>query len=277
MRGYNIIKNSYRYCRYVCVYLSAIRQALYQAPRRLLSREGEAELLGMAGLCVVDGYLLSMLLSGSIEEPFAALIFGMTAFSGVGCITIAATCLRGGMKERMLSVTKVYAVVAVGALPVSVFYSLMSAFIIPEMKFVTVAVVGLIGMIVSGVERLRSFAMAVNPKRVFAAGFSLSVFASLLDGIDPVFALDIEAAGWVLLAVTVGYLATLAASAAGRYVSRVIDERSFRLTAGATLMALSMSIAGLPVTPEMVGILFISGCIMSFSIGTFRSLSAAAG
>jgi hypothetical protein len=69
----------------------------------------------MAGLPVVDGLLLSLLISGAIRDISTAIMVGIAALSGCGCITLAAL-MKGSLHRKIKSITKVYAITGVGAL-----------------------------------------------------------------------------------------------------------------------------------------------------------------
>lgn len=239
------------------------------------SRKGEPELLEMSGLCVIDGYLLSMLLSGEIEEFYTAAIFGLSAFSGVGCISIV-PYLEGSMRQRIASVTKIYSLVGIGALVLSVIYPFISNFVFLEFKYITAVIVVLIGMIVSGIERLRNFAILINPKRVFLTGMILSVVVSVFTGVSISFALQFASIQWVLFALIVGFCETIAATVATKRMEEVMDMRVFSFFAGTTLMTLGLGIA-FPLISSVYAIgVFTVGVIASFSLIPIRNMLGSA-
>src|SRR3989442_5238235 len=71
-------------------------------------------LLILAGLPLVDGYFLFYLRSEPFRGMLGAIIFGLTAFSGAGCLA-AAISLGGSGRGRLRQISKLYLVIALGA------------------------------------------------------------------------------------------------------------------------------------------------------------------
>jgi hypothetical protein len=99
----------------------------------------ETHLLLLAGLPLLDGVFFGGLQSGALATPTAAAGFGLSVFSGAGCLA-AASALEGSPLRRASSVIRIYGLVLAGALSGLLVLPLLAPLLLPSFHLVAVLI-----------------------------------------------------------------------------------------------------------------------------------------
>ncbi len=172
-----------------------------------------------------DGVLLAAIAGGILSDLKFALIFGISVFSGAGCIGIAAT-----LKRRYIVLA--YSGVAVVSVTTAVLSHVLEEILFPYFYLFSALL-----LITLGLEFLGKNAF-IRPGEVAKVGFAITLIYSALH-IPGSLSMDIElrVIGNVLFSVFAGFLTTTIGS---YMVSKYLDVEILRKISGLILVVLGM-------------------------------------
>jgi|GEM_PF-2372318 len=229
-----------------------------------LSREG-MHLLMLAGLPLIDGFYLAFLATDLWQDPWRALTFGLTAFSGAGCVSTSVQ-LPGSFWARIAQVVEVYIVVGVGALVVGAARPFFADLLpINLYLFTGVFLVGL-GFWITEVPILRRVALWMGFEAAVKAMIAASVVHGMINGVTWRFSLDpklLPALAWALGA---GFALTTGGAAIGVLLGKTTDQRYLKLGAGTSLVLMGLSVLGVAVPSVYVLAPLVIGCLASVTM-----------
>lgn len=178
--------------------------------------------------------LLAALTAGIIADLKLALVFGVTVFSGAGCISIAAT-----LKRKFYAVSLVYLAVAVLSLLTAAFAEIMRSALFPHFYLFSALLLITLGLEFLGISA------GIRPGEVVKVGFAIALIYSLLHipnevniGIEHRMLLP------VLLSVMAGFFSTLLG---GILFNRYSNPKVLRRISGLILVILGIRILRLGV------------------------------
>lgn len=220
------------------------------------------KLLIMAGLPLLDGFFLSFLATDMWRDAWRSAAFGLTAFSGAGCV-IAAMRLKGGIMLRAIQVLLVYSIVGIGAFLISLarpfFINLLPANLY---LFTGIFLIGL-GLWMTDMKFLRKVAVWMG----FEAAVKVMIISSLIHGFinGTKFAVAPDSNLWapILIAVGVGLGLSMGGMLFGLVLNKIADQKPMNLGAGLSLLLMGISVLGLNIPSIWVIVPLIGGCIWS--------------
>lgn len=159
----------------------------------LKSRAGNAKnlfdptLVQMAGLPLVDGYYLVALATGLLADPVEAVIFGITAFSGGGCIG-AVVCSNASNTTKVKGILALYAGIGIVALGFALMHGFWASIMIPGFSILTALFLLSLGLTLAGFSKIGAF-LTISPGAVprimmGALAFNILLNWDLLSGIS---------------------------------------------------------------------------------------------
>ncbi len=224
----------------------------------------ERLLLLMAGLPLVDGVFIGAFADrgSAISSLAAAVGFGLLVFGGAGCIAAAAS-LDGSMPARLWAVTRVYLLVALGALVAMLILPLVRAVVLPDfVLFSTLVLVG-VSLQMLGLRAVPDGAppssvwgtwvwclrLAAMPQAVLAIALCVSVVHVFREG----FEMEDMVSGYEVMlglaAVGTGYAETVLGLLLALVLGRFLDPVWMRRGGAAGLILVAASILGMPLHP----------------------------
>lgn len=222
-----------------------------KAPGRNHLAQETQRLLTLAALPLIDGFFLVFLTTGLWEEPWQAVVFGLTAFSGAGCFA-AATQLTGTLKYRVKQVVMVYSLVVIGALFVSLTQPIFESLLPSNVHlFTAVFLIGL-GLYLSGVRVMRKVAKFLGFEAAVKVMIAASLIQGLFHGVDLRLSLDITRLPAISITVFAGFLLTLAGMVFGLVTRHTSDQRPLNLGAGTSLVLMGLNLLGMGLSPGLV-------------------------
>lgn len=226
-------------------------------------------LLILAGLPLIDGFFLAFLATGLWRDPWRATAFGLTAFSGAGCV-IAAMRLEGSPVKRFVRVLGVYAVITVGASTISLAQPLFQSLLPPNLHlFTSIFLIGL-GLSISGVPCLRRVAFWLGFEAAVKAMIVASLLHGLIAGVTWQFSLDLALLPSLAIAIGAGFSLTTLGMLLGLWLRHAADQRPINWGAGISLSCMGLNLLGLT-TPTVVIIAPLAlGCLWTL-IASVRS------
>lgn len=173
--------------------------------------------------------LLAALAGGVLSHPGLALIFGATAFSGAGCISVAAT-----MRRRVYAVSLVYLTVALLALLTGALAAVLSEALFPNFYLFSALLLITLGLEMLGIRA------GISAAEVAKVGLAVVAIYSLLHlpG-DVELVVERSTLQQVLLSVLAGYLTTLLG---GALLGGSPAREHLRRISGAVLVALGVKL-----------------------------------
>lgn len=257
---------------------NAARRAGYRlvhAHRPTLSPEA-GTLLTLAGLPLIDGFFLAFLGTGLWHDLGQAAAFGLTAFSGAGCV-VAAAQLRGSLGRRLGQVLLVYALVGAGAFSVAALQPIFQSLLPANLALFTgVFLIGL-GLWISGLSRARRIAAWLGFQAAVKVMLAASLLHGLLGGIDWRLSLSPDVLAPLAVALGTGLALTLGGIGLGWLRDRLADPRPLNWGAGASLLLMGLTVLGWPVPTSAVLAPLAAGCLWSAGAALRGALCAAAG
>lgn len=190
-------------------------------------------LFSLAVSPIFDGVLISVLTTNIIQDLRMAVLFGLTVFSGGGCIAAASI-----IENKFSSITKVYMVVGLLSILASILTPFFSSFVFPYFYVFTSAMLICMGMEFLGIK------IGIKPIYILILGILLSMLHFLL--ILPVniqVTLSSKAILFVGIAVTVGYFSTFL----GSMVLGSFNLEKIKKFSGVCLIFLGIKILGISV------------------------------
>jgi len=225
-------------------------------------------LLCLSGLPLLDGFFLAFLKIGLWRQTSSAVAFGVTAFSGAGAV-IAAMRLPGTLAQRAVKVLAVYAVVAAGALGISLVRPLFQSLLPDNLQlFTAVFLIGL-GLLISGVPSCRRLAQWFGCENVVKAMILASLLNGAIHGVRWQTSFEPAALRGVGIALIAGLTLSLFGAALGSLLRDDADKRPLDLGAGISLVTMGLKVLGLPVPTMCV----IAPLVIGFVLTLVLSLS----
>jgi len=173
--------------------------------------------------------LLAALAGGVLSDLRLALIFGATAFSGAGCISVAAT-----MRRRVCAVSLVYLGVASLALLTGALADVLREVLFPEFYLFSALLLITLGLEMLGIRP------GISAVEVAKVGLAVAATYSLLHLPGEVeLVVERGTLKLVLLSVLAGYLTTLLG---GALLGSSPARRHLRKISGAVLVALGVKL-----------------------------------
>jgi hypothetical protein len=231
--------------------------------------EDARPLLTLAGLPLIDGFFLAFLGAGLWRDLGHAAAFGLTAFSGAGCV-VAASQLRGSLGQRIGQVLAVYALVGAGAVIVTALQPIFQSLLPANLALFTgVFLIGL-GLWISGLRRARQVASWIGFQAAVKVMLVASLIHGLLGGIDWRVSLSPEVLAPLALALGAGLTLTLGGIGLSVLRDRVADPRPLNWGAGASLLLMGLTVLGWPIPTLAVLAPLGAGCLWSVGAGFRR-------
>jgi hypothetical protein len=227
----------------------------------------------LSALPLLDGYFLAFLTSDLWKDWRNALAFGLTAFSGGGCVYVAMN-LRGTVKQRIAQVVSVYIGLALGALMVSLARPFFESFLPDNVHLFTAMLLLGLGLCISGVPWLRRIAQWAG----LQYAFRLIIFASLCQGLF-IKGIKVELSlDWTLLpalavSVSAGLGLTVVGVVLGLFLAGVADQRLLQIGAGISLALMGFNLLGAGFPSVVVISPLVLGCLWTMAHATTQGLS----
>lgn len=233
-------------------------------------------LLTLAGLPLIDGFFLAFLGTGLWRNLGQAVAFGLTAFSGAGCV-VAAMQLRGSLAQRLRQALAIYALVGAGAMTVAalqpVFQSLLPANLA---LFTGIFLIGL-GLWISDLRIARRIASWIGFQAAVKVVLAASLIHGLSAGIDWRVSLTPELLAPVAVALVSGLALTLGGIGLSLLRDRLVDPRPLNWGAGASLLLMGLTVLGWPAPTTFVLAPLIAGCLWTCGTAVRGAWLAASG
>ncbi|WP_456473918.1 hypothetical protein [Candidatus Pyrohabitans sp.] len=173
--------------------------------------------------------LLAALSAGVVSDLKLALVFGMSVFSGVGCISVAAT-----LRKKFYAVALVYLAVGALSLIVAVFADAIRSAIFPQFYLFSALLLITLGLEFLGIN------VGIRAKEVAKVGIAVALIYSMLhipDGLS--MKLESHTIRFVLLSVGTGFLSTLLG---GIFLYRRTNPEILRIISGVILVILGVKL-----------------------------------
>lgn len=238
--------------------------------RRQILTADVAKLATLAGLPLIDGYYLGFLASDAWQDYVKAATFGLTAFSGAGCL-IVATQLQGSPLKRVTKLVLVYLLIGLAAFGISLARSLFTS-LIPQMlltPFTSIFLIGL-GFSLSGIPMLRRIAEGFGFQSTMRLMLLWPLFADRLAGSAVSYTLDVDPTlvPALLIALAAGFALSLSGVYLGLLSQRLCNQQPLNLGAGVSLCGMGLALAGVPIPSPVVllplGVGLLSSLLLSF-------------
>lgn len=232
----------------------------------------------LSALPLLDGYFLAFLTSDSWKDWGQALTFGLTAFSGGGCV-YAASQLRGTFSQRIGQVVGVYVGLAALALTVSFARPLFIKLLPANLHLFTAMFILGLGLSHSGVPWLRRIAERFGLRHAF----TLMAIASLLQGLfnkdltlqslSAELSLDLAPLPALALSLSSGLGLTAVGVVLRMLLTEATGQQPLQIGAGVSLILMGLNLlgAGFP-SGAVIGPLAL-GCLWVMIHATTQGLS----
>ncbi len=184
-----------------------------------------------------------------MQDLRIALIFGLTVFSGAGCISIGIL-----IRDKLKTITKIYIAVFLLATLATVALPLFAGLLFPYFYLFSSLILISLGIELIGIR------LEIKPLTILKIGLLISALYSLTNS-SIAFAIKINysALSFVATSVSIGYIVTLLGSLV---LSQRVDLRTLRIFSGICLILLGTKIIGLPICSELILSIYAMGVIV---------------
>ncbi len=231
-------------------------------------------LLKMATLPLLDGFYVSMLGSGQLDNVWTAIQFGCVAFSGGACIAAVAED-RADWRYKLFYIFFVYMLVSVSATVMAIFKPQMQAIFPDNLHFLTASFLIALAFAISGWKLPFKLDNIFNCKVIIRLICAMLLFAVITNiGVAISMPFHIE---WGLIAnVNIGSLNAFLLTSSGIALGAIINEvdtfdiRAFQWGQSVSLLLIAAGILGAPVpsfltiVPIIAG--FLAGVVTAFQL-----------
>ncbi|HHL33266.1 MAG TPA: hypothetical protein ENJ30_02755 [Desulfobulbaceae bacterium] len=220
----------------------------------------------MSVMPLLDGFFVSALSAGFFEDPYKAITFGCSAFSGAACI--GAVCkMNSSVKRQFAFLTINYGMIAFFVFGLTWLAPMIKGIMPDGMYLLTAVFLILLGCAMSGIQSLKRIEAAIGCGRVLKIFLLLLVVNLVRPGHQWVWHINSDKAVLfnALLSVVAGYLL----SCSGIILNRLINTANgfsrsiFSLGQGISLLLMGLALLGYPVDNiyplAALGIGFVAG------------------
>ena len=185
-----------------------------------------------------------------MQDLRIALIFGLTVFSGAGCISIGVL-----IRDKLKTITKVYIVVLLLATLATIALPLLAGLLFPYFYLFSALILISLGIELIGVN------LDIRSTTILKVGLLVSLLYSLTNlSITSDLRINYSALSFVAISVGIGYIVTLTGSL---ILSKRINLRILRIFSGVCLILLGIKILGLPIHSNLILLIYATGIIIS--------------
>lgn len=224
----------------------------------------DTTLLALAGAPIIDGLYVSWLANGLMANPMEAIIFGMTALSGGGCIGAVINNQESTLKKS-ISISLVYFLIFVSSMCIGVFSPIFINAAPKNLAILTATFLITLGIKISGFKKLDKL-WGINP----GSAIRIIIVVFFLNSVQarPIFAICTD--GGLFLNISISVLSGFVFTSIGLFFSAItarfcnFDYSFIKKGQACSLILIGLKII-FPVFPTWLALLpLILGFIMGF-------------